>query len=437
MTQARSAAPPWARLVLQVGLVSGLVVVSSAGFFSQQAGAAAAYSATATSAALRVDIRDPKIIPILDGGGTEVTSPSAQATADSLGQARAVAAVVYPGNDASGATDLPLTVVADAGRPHPADMNSVGYQLAASAAEGQARASANGGLDGAVAPAGSVSARAYVVPTKSGGVVAEGTTVVTGLHLMTVLQLGTVTSRATAERTHTGMLKRSSNLTLTGASLMGLPLELVDGVLVVPVLGTTVPVGAAIATNPALAAVKERGLTLSFQAAQTTPNGIVAPGIEVTMVTETPAVPIPTVPLPGGVPVGVGALPPSTATTLIAIGFARASSDLQPIPDIPTEAGLASPGETPNLGSTTGAGMLPSPVDPSTSPVGLPPVTAVGPDSGLGPEFAQPRTTVPSLLPAARLITPFRGANVYLAIVAAALVAAAAGQLIRFQGVKT
>jgi hypothetical protein len=432
------------RRVLQFGLVSGLVVVSAAGFSSKQASASAAYSATASSAALRMDVRDPKVVPVLDGGGTESTSPSAQATADSLGQSRAVSAVVYPGNDASGATDIPLTVVADAGHPRPADMNSGGYQLSATAPEGQAHASANGGLDGTVTPAGSVAAKADVAPTKSGGVAAEATNAVTGLKVMTVLQLGTVTSRATAERSSTGVLKVSSNLTITGASILGLPLQLVDGQLVVPVLGATVPVGQAIASNPALAAVKERGLTVSFQAAKTTPNGIVAPGIQVTMVTATPALPIPTVPLPDGVPVGVGAIPPSTATTVIAIGFARASSNLQPIADFVGDSGSTPVLDPPAVGSTTGGSTTSAPLGTSTSPstgatdpVSVPAVAVPGADPGLAPDVAQPTTTAPALRSATRLITPFQGTDIYLAIVAAALTITAAAQLIRFQGVRT
>lgn len=427
--------PNGARLVARTVVVGIVVLLSGAGLSVQGAGATSAYSATATSAAMRLDVRDPKIVPILDGGGTESTSPSAQATADSLGQARSVAAVVYPGSDASGAIDLPLTVVADSGHPHPADMSSGGYQLAASAPDGQAHASANGGLDGTVTPAGSVSAKADVAPTSSGGVVAEATNSVTGLKFMTVLQLGTVSSRATAERTSAGLLKRSSSLTLTGASIMGLPLEIVDGKLVVPVLGTTVPVGEAIASNPALAAVKERGLTLSFQAAQKTRNGIIAPGIEVKMLTETPAVPIPVVPLPPTVPVGVGPLPPSRATTVIAIGFARAFSDLVSVPDF-TGTGTSStpPVDTPVASGTSNGNTLSPPIGGS-GPANVPVPSA---SSGIAPSLPQPRSALPSVQVASRrLITPFRAADVYLAIVASALVAAAAGQLIRYQGVRT
>lgn len=440
-----SGASPRTRLVLRVGVIGSVVVLSGAGVLLQGAGAAVSYTANATSAAMRTDVRDPKIVPILEGGGAESTSPTAQASADSLGQSRGLAAVVFPGNDASGATDIPLTVIADPSNRRPPAMTSGGYQLVASAPEGEAHASANGGLDGAVTPAGSVAAKADVAPSKSGGVTAQASDVTTGLTFMTVLKLGTVTSRATAERSKTGVLKRSSDFTITGASLLGLPLEIVNGELVVPALGTKVPVGQAIKDSPALAAAKDRGLSLSFQAAQETPSGVIAPGIEVTMVTETPAVPVPTLPLPDAVPVGVGALPPSTVTSVVSIGFARASSDLKPLADFPadtvsapsvgtTDGGSVGSVDTP---SGLGSGSTESFSGTTTDAGGTPDVALPDASGASAPELAQAPAGVAFAAGSTRLVTPFRGAEIYLAIVAAAIVMTAAGQLIRYQGVKT
>jgi len=94
------------------------------------------YTATASAAALRYSLADPQIIPLLQGGEIDISSPMAQVAADTVGGGQGIASLLYPGDDIVGIGGLigsalppgtpapqlppyPVTVKADPGTPNP------------------------------------------------------------------------------------------------------------------------------------------------------------------------------------------------------------------------------------------------------------------------------------------------------------------------------
>jgi hypothetical protein len=424
-----------------------LVLCCAAGLCLTAAGtgtarATAIYSGTTDAAAIRLSVRDPNVVPLLAGGGTDVSSPQAQTTEDSFGRARALASLAYPGGDIAGLSTFlgvvlppsvpvrelppyPLTVVADQTTPHPDDLASPAYELSAAVDPGKASSTASGGASPLLHVGGDAIARGAVTTTSDGGLQATATTVTTGFQLPGLVSVASLTTTATASRTADGRLERHSSLDLTGASVDGLPLAIRDGRLVVPVLGTTLDVAQAIATLPALATLKEQGVAIALQAARATPAGVTAAGLEITLRRDVPAVPVPSVPLPQLFPQQpqVGPIPANTLTVVYTVGFADASATLDPLPDFapPGPVGGPRPGAV-----TTG------------SPVGASPPGLAGASSTTAPPVvaADQTPAVAPLLRASRR-EPLDIAGLYLAIAFTALAALVLGQVLRRAGIRT
>jgi hypothetical protein len=435
---------------------------------ASQSSAVTTFRASADAAAVRTSFVDPKAVPFLTGGGTDVTTPRAQASGNSLGTSQGFASALYPGDDLAGIADLvglflpadvplslpsvkfPLTVRADTSTPSPAAQTSGAYQLTAMiTAGGGAQSTASAGVIPGLSPALTTTSAASVTPTPDHGVRAEGTTTTTGLSLPGLLSLGTVSTRATASRSASGDLTRSADMTITGASVLGLPLELKNGSLVLPVLGQELSVQQAIASIPVLGPLAAQGVSITFQKAVNTPNGVTAPGIEVTWVRDVPAIPLPVVPLPPLVPAqpNIGPIPPSEATFRFAVGFASASATLSSFDDTVAPPPAGGPATPPSNGGPqpvsrpTGSGNGSNPVLPS---VGRPSDTgAPGPNGAQDPEIAPPPGD-PGVPAGSVTATPvaydYGGldlGNIYLALVVSGLLAVGAGHLVRHLGVRT
>jgi hypothetical protein len=407
------------------------------------AAATSIYSGTTDAAAIRLGVRDPSVVPLLTGGGTDVSSPQAQATADSFGRARALASLAYAGDDVAGLSTFlgvalppsvpvrelppyPLTVVADQTTPHPDDLTSPAYELAADVDPGKATSTASGGASPLLRVGGDAIATGAVTTTSQGGLVATATTVTTGFQLAGLVTVGSLTTVATATRTVDGRLERHSRFDLTGASVAGLPLAVRDGKLVVPVLGTTLDVAEAIATLPALATLKEQGVTIALHAARPTPTGVTAAGLEITLRRKVPAIPLPSVPLPQLFPQQpqVGPLPPNTVTVVYTVGFAAASATLDPLPDfVPSSAAGAAGPAAATAGSPVG-----------TSQSGLAAVSSGAEPPLLAAGHSPPAAT--RLLRTSRR-EPLDVAGLYLAVAFTALTALVLGQVLRRAGIRT
>jgi hypothetical protein len=425
-------------------VLCGSAAVGLAATGTGTAGAASIYSGTTEAAAIRMSVHDPNVVPLLTGGGTDVSSPQAQTTADSFGRARALASLAYPGDDIAGLSTFlgvalppsvpvrelppyPLTVVADQSTPHPAAQTTPAYDLEAGVDPGRTTSTASAGASPLLRVGGDAIATGAVTTTADGTLTATASTITTGFQLAGLLTVGSMTTTATATRTAAGWLERHSSLDLTGASVAGLPLAVRDGKLVVPVLGTTVDLAQAIATLPALKALKEQGVTITLHAARPTPTGVTAAGLQITLTRDVPALPLPSVPLPQLFPQQpqLGPLPANTLTVVYTLGHASAAATLNPLPDFAPpaqasdseKAAPAATAATPNYASQSGL-----------RPLQTPPLVAAPGDS--------PVTTASPLLRASRR-EPLDVAAIYLAVALTALAALVLGQLMRRAGIRT
>jgi len=217
---------------------------------------------------------------VMDGG-----APRAQALLDSLGTSTAYAAAPWPGELianatglASGPTGLPLpTYPLIASSTHPTtDRDEEVYgPVALSAASDALSSSSRGQVSSS--GVGSLDSTASALQRPDGTLVAQARSVVAGLVVGPVV-LGRVESVATVTRAADGRLARQSVTTVDGARIGTQAVELTKGG--ISVLGIGVPVGPG---HPALAPLAAQGVVITWVAAVETPDGVVSPGIEITV----------------------------------------------------------------------------------------------------------------------------------------------------------
>jgi hypothetical protein len=233
----------------------------------------------------------------IDAGG-----PTAQVVADSGGTSQGYAAVPDPGPIVIGGPGLlagvlaggvpgvvpptklpqeppgyPFYVRSDAGAAPEQKLGSGPVELDASSKSGASQSSARTGLQaGESAHAGLATSSAEIGPTGS-TVVAKATSLIEGLTLGP-LTIGAIHSVATETLDPSGKLTPSTELRVEGMKVGDASFELTPQGFSSGGSTTPVPV------NPSLeTALKPSGITVRVVAAQTYPNRIVAPALEITM----------------------------------------------------------------------------------------------------------------------------------------------------------
>lgn len=258
------------------------------------------FSGSAAASGIRFTMKSTNIpftdTPI-DAGG-----PTAQVVADSGGTSQGYAAVPDPGPIVIGGPGLlagvlaggvpgvvpptklpqeppgyPFFVHSDAGAAPEQKLGSGPAQLEASSTPGASKSSARTGLQaGDSAHAGLATSSAEIGPT-GGTVVAKASSRIEGF-TAGPLTIGAITSVATETLDPSGKLTPSTELRVDGLKVGDVsfalsPQGFSSG-------GSTTPVP----LNPSLeAALKPTGITVRIVAAQTFPNRVVAPALEVTM----------------------------------------------------------------------------------------------------------------------------------------------------------
>jgi hypothetical protein len=290
-----------ARAALCISAVVGVALVGAPEFVGASEGdAIPGFSGSAAASGVRFTMKSTNIpftdTPI-DAGG-----PTAQVVADSGGTSQGYAAVPDPGPIVIGGPRLlagvlaggvpgvvpptklpqeppgyPFYVQSDAGAAPEQKLGSGPVQLDASSTPGASKSSARTGLQaGESAHAGLATSSAEIGPTGS-TVVSKATSRIEGL-AVGPLTIGAITSVATETLDPSGKLTPSTELRVEGMKVgdvsFGLtPQGFIGG-------GSTTPVP----LNPSLeAALKPSGITVRVVAAQTYPNRIVAPALEVAM----------------------------------------------------------------------------------------------------------------------------------------------------------
>lgn len=282
--------------------------------------------------------------PLLDPAGAV-----AQAQADSLGASEAFASAPFPGEavitlDGTLAAvtggqvtseELPAyPLVARASHPlQPED--SAGAGPLSLTASSSAVSSAATATDGA-----SVTTAAVTHDPDSGEVVATARTSQADLDAPGLLTIGAVTSRAEARQLPSGEVELTSEFTVTGALLMGTPVEIgADGITVAD-SGQPLPLDLGTTLAPLLDTLGQGGIQLVPLPEERTGNGITSAGLQVVMSSEPPPE------LASGV---------EQVVTTVTLGRTAASVDNHAIPAFSPPSG---PGEvvTPAADAGSGAG---------------------------------------------------------------------------------
>ena len=395
--------------------VAGLGLTAAVVAWPSPARAALGYQAVAAADGVRVTVEMPNA-PLsntpVDGGG-----PSAQALITSAGQSQGFASSPYPGENA---VALPGTLAGlgaggippypfYAASAHPqtahAEAGQAPLQLVSDSAESSSTATAAFGQSGDPA-ASSFTSTASATRTGDDVVSTSSEAVVEGFRVGPMV-LGSVRSSAETVRSADGKLKRTSDLSVSGASIAGVNVVLAPSGLVVA--DQNVPLA-----NEQLAdALKQARLTVEYVPLQETADGIVSAGLRITTVQEVP---------------GQG-----TATTIYRLGQAVTSVQSGEggalVGDLPIKdpAGLVTPPGGPNgvdgvAGVTPGVGS----VDPAAAPGGttnLIPSDVAGLDDVA---IAEP----------VRSVDVTDASGFYLLLVAAAAAVFGVGQVLRLLGVR-
>lgn len=289
-----------ARAALCIAAAVGVALVGAPEFVGASEGdAIPGFSGSAAASGIRFTMKSSNLpftdTPI-DAGG-----PTAQVVADSGGTSQGYAAVPDPGPIVIGGPGLlagvlaggvpgavpptklpqeppgyPFYVRSDAGAAPEQKLGSGPVQLEASSTPGASQASARTGIQGESSHAGLATSTAQIGPAGA-TVVAKATSRIEGL-AVGPLTIGAITSVATETLDSSGKLTPATELRVDGVKVgdvsFGLsPQGFSSG-------GSTTPVP----LNPSLeAALKPSGITVRVVAAQTYPNRVVAPALEVSM----------------------------------------------------------------------------------------------------------------------------------------------------------
>jgi hypothetical protein len=353
-------------------------------------------------------------------------SPVAQATLDSLGSSLAFASQPYPGDEAvtlpgtvagvtGGKVNLPhYPLIAQSNAPGQpsSDVEAPGSSLKASSSSAESKASATTGGSTGTTAAGLTSAYAQISQAATGTVTALAISDAQGITIGP-LRLGHVRSSSTVHLAPDASVARSSALEVTGASVGGSAVGITPAGLTAGSSTTPLP-----ATSPVDEQLRSAGVSVAYLEPESTPAGVVAAGVKVTVSRQVP-----------------GPVSPVTVTYI----FGQSASAV---------AGVA--GTPPSLAVPSGLGPTSPPPDSagtSADPAGLPtPRNAPGIASPLGAAmtaaFPSPRPPpAPSVLSSRPLghlrRTPgFDLSTLYLVLAAGAMAAAALSRLISLFGVK-
>jgi hypothetical protein len=403
--------------------------------------------AAADGARLSVAIPGATVVDqIIDGGG-----PTAQAEVNSLGGSSALAAQPYPGELAIigpglgasliGAPQPPAYPFVAASRHPSAPEQTVepnpGYSLVARSTESSSEASARSGAADETSKVLLTQATA-AVKAEAEQVVAEASNRVETL-TVGPLSIASAVSSARVVGKPSGDPERQSALAVNGVTIAGQAVGFTDAGFVTPGGATPLP-----PSDPLLKALSSAGVAVSYLAPETTPTGVVAPGLRIVTKQEIP---------------GAG----RTATVSLTLGrasaHAQASTDAVELPaDVPVTAApestqAAEPAGSPSAGDVMGTVAIAPPtastppfdltsVLSSSSAPGLPASATEAAPAGADTAASETRlTTTPEAAPVQLAARPAglnrvsAGSTFYPLLLAAGTLALAGFRIIRTVGV--
>jgi hypothetical protein len=276
-------------------LVFGGISMVATPFLARPAAAASeSFSAMAEADGVRITV-------VANGGPltsvpVDTGSPVAQATLDSLGSSKAFASQAYPGDEAitlpgtvagvtKGAASLPhypLIAESDASSQPSATVDQPGSSLSASSSPSGSKASAVTGAQSGDNRAGLTSGRADISQASDGAVTATGSSDTEAV-AVGPLYLGRVLSSATVRVAPGSNASKSSTLEVTGASVAGVPISITPAGVTAGSSTNPLP-----STSPLSDVLRNAGMSVTYIAPETTPSGIIAAGVKVTVSKDVP-----------------------------------------------------------------------------------------------------------------------------------------------------
>lgn len=392
------------RLAAAAAVVLGVGWLALTGLPASADSACSSFAATAAGDAVRVVASPDRLGP---GINPDAASPSAQASADSLGNSAGFAGVAYSdtvvgnaglaGIDAGSATPLIVTSSYPA-KPLPDERTSPAGVASSKSEERSSTATAtSGGPGSGQAVVANVTARAAAGCAANGTISAESSSEVVGADFSGLLRMASVRSAMVAQIDPTGTLTLTPTLVFDGVTVAGQAVQITDKGLVIA--GSPIPLPA----NPETDALKAVGITVRYIAASTDPDGqgMVAPGVEVAVAE----------PIPGG-----------NGTGTVTYTFGRSYARVSGTPDAgPPPTFAVAPPTAPSSSALSRLGSA-----PGTAPATAPPARQ---------QVAGQTRASTAPLPGAS-IANVSMASVYPALGFGAVVLAAGLGLFRMMGVK-
>lgn len=397
-----------ARRGLRMVVAGTLATAFGALGLSGSASADAAFDSVAGATGLRITLSNDKgAIPSFDK--IDFGLGSAQATLNSFGSGQATASNPDPGVAGTlpalgagllpgflpfalpvpiPALQYPGTVSVQTGQA-PLERGSGPYRIsAAMTSDGQSGGTADarsviGGrtstdpADPTGALAQEVTAR--ITAAADGRVVATSNAVVDSIIINGILTIARVNATAIADRAPTGKLTRTSSLYIGEISVAGVRAAYENGQFVAAGAGTPFPQGE---IENAVKTASGGQFELKIQPALETPNGVVAPTLQLIQKLPAPAECV-SIPLPG-VPVVSGVTYCGTTTAVYEFGRADAATNYTLTPGAVTGGvAPATAGQGPGTSAVpgvdlAGAGVLPNTAVGTTPATGLVPTTVGG-----------------------------------------------------------
>jgi len=404
----------------------GALAASCAGVTWSVPGQAAAaevcdnFVASAASDAVRTGVFSPGFLLV---EGADVSTPTAQAYVDALGQSRGLGAAPYPGDTVLSTAALggveqssyPLAAMSQYPTKTKAGVDNPAVQLSARSAERESAgsASAGGTVAEGVAAVARTTAHAEARCTARGSVEADADTYTKGLSVADgVLEVGALHTEAHAVRSPGAEPELTSSLEAANITVAGQKVELTDDGLAVA--GTGVPLPG----NPLLAPLDEAGISVSYVAAvkDADGKGITSPGLRISLTREV---------------TGTG---PTEITYTLGRSYARTSGSDDASSFPPESQGsddVPAPTETTDEPSTAASGGG-SPPPPATG--GSPPVDAAPPGESPVPVAASGGGD--SLQPVSFQPADFTARWLYLEVVAGGAALLLSGLVVRIFGVR-
>ncbi len=377
------------------------------------------FTATAASDAVRTGLSSPGVMTVENA---DVSAPAAQAYVDALGQSRALGAAPYPGETVlslaalAGAPAYPLAAQSQYPTRKEAAVDSPAARLSATSGALESAGSAQLGPSAAdgVATVAQSTALADAGCSEDNGVTeASAETSTKGVSVADgTLEIGVLQSEARAVRSAGGKPKLTSSLEAVDITVAGRQVALTDKGLEAAGNGTALP------GNPALAPLKEAGISVTYIDAVRDPdgNGITSPGLQISLTREV---------------TGTG---PTEISYTIGRSYARvagsdeASSFAAPSGSLGLEAPISSDGAPTDSGGTSSA--------PSTMAGTAPSAAADAPSATTPPPAATAPAGSESMQPVSFAPPDFSAAGLYLGVMGGGAALLISGLIVRIFGVK-